>query len=65
VPPGGYPVAWATDVVSADGRTVQIRPVRTQDDEKVLRLYERVSPESMYLRFFAAVPAPMARRTER
>jgi acetyl coenzyme A synthetase (ADP forming)-like protein len=56
---------WAADVVSADGRTVRIRPIRARDSEKVLQLYERLSPESMYLRFFSPVPAEMARRTER
>jgi hypothetical protein len=48
---GRYPAAWAADVVSADGRTVRIRPVRPEDDERVLRLYELLSPESMYLSF--------------
>jgi acetate---CoA ligase (ADP-forming) len=58
-------IEWAADVVSADGRTVRIRPIRVHDSEKVLQLYERLSPESMYLRFFSPVPAEMARRTER
>ncbi len=49
---GGSPAGWAADVVSADGRTVRLRPIRPDDDESVLRLYERLSPESMYLRFF-------------
>ena len=61
----GSPVGWAADVVSADGRTVRLRPVTPDDDEKVLRLYERLSPESMYLRYFSPVPAPLARQTER
>jgi acetyl coenzyme A synthetase (ADP forming)-like protein len=60
-----YPSAWAADVVSADGRTVRIRPIRPGDNERVLQLYERLSPESMYLRFFSPVPAPFALRTER
>jgi acetyl coenzyme A synthetase (ADP forming)-like protein len=56
--------SWAADVVSADGRTVRIRPVRPDDEERVLGLYGRLSPESMYLRFFSPVPAPMARHFE-
>src|SRR6266540_3121776 len=56
--------AWTADVVSADGRTVRIRPVRPDDDDRVLALYERLSPESMYLRFFSPVPAETARRVE-
>jgi acetate---CoA ligase (ADP-forming) len=61
---GQYASAWVADVVSADGRTVRIRPIRAEDDEGVLRLYERLSVESMYLRFFSPVPAPVALRTE-
>src|SRR5918994_2956162 len=57
--------AWTADVVSADGRTVRIRPVRPGDDERVLALYERLSPESMYLRFFSPLSAPRARDVER
>ncbi len=60
-----YPADWAADVVSADGRAVRIRPIRPEDNEKVLQLYERLSPESMYLRFFSPVPAPFALQTER
>jgi acetyl coenzyme A synthetase (ADP forming)-like protein len=60
-----YRAEWAADVVSADGRTVRIRPIRPDDNEKVLQLYERLSPESMYLRFFSPVPAPLALRTDR
>ena len=60
-----FPSAWAADVLSADGRTVRIRPVRPEDNEPVLRLYERLSPESMYLRFFSPVPAPFAMKAER
>ena len=59
-----YPAAWAADVVLADGRTVRIRPIRPEDDERVLRLYERVSPERMYMRFFSPIPAEFARHTE-
>ena len=61
---GSYQTEWAADVVSADGRTVRIRPIRAHDSERVLQLYERLSPESMYLRFFSPVPAETARRTE-
>jgi hypothetical protein len=44
---------------------VRIRPVRPSDDHGVLGLYERLSPESMYLRFFSPVPALRARDIER
>jgi acetate---CoA ligase (ADP-forming) len=60
-----YPAEWIADVVSADGRTVRIRPIRPDDNAQVLRLYERLSLESMYLRFFSPLPAPFALETER
>ena len=59
------PERWSAFLVSADGRTVRIRPITTDDNERVLQLYEHLSPESMYLRFFSPVPAEMARDTER
>ena len=59
------PERWSAFLVSADGRTVRIRPITVDDDERVLQLYAHLSPESMYLRFFSAVPAEMARDIER
>jgi hypothetical protein len=32
------PDAWTADLVSADGRTARIRPIRPEDDERVLRM---------------------------
>ncbi len=56
---------WESDVVLADGGTVRLRPVRPDDDERVLALYERLSEESIYLRFFSPVPRPTAAELER
>ncbi|HEX6076413.1 MAG TPA: GNAT family N-acetyltransferase [Micromonosporaceae bacterium] len=42
------------DVLAADGRIVQIRPVRPDDASGLLALYERESDESLRLRFFTA-----------
>ncbi|CAL9364973.1 hypothetical protein SUDANB106_00744 [Streptomyces sp. enrichment culture] len=38
----------------ADGRTVEIRPVRPEDRTGVDGLYERMSPENLRLRFFGS-----------
>ena len=51
-----YPAQWASDVVLADGGTVHLRPICADDDDGLLALYERVSDESVYLRFFSPVP---------
>jgi acetyl coenzyme A synthetase (ADP forming)-like protein len=60
-----YPKEWESDVVLADGGTVRVRPVRADDEPGVLALYERLSDESVYLRFFSPVPRPTAVQLER
>lgn len=65
VPMAGYPLEWESDVVLADGGTVRVRPIRPDDDDRLLRLYEQVSDETIYLRFFSPVSRPTARRLDR
>lgn len=60
-----YPSEWESDIVLTDGGTVRLRPVRPDDDAGLLGLYERLSDESIYLRFFSPVPRPTARQLER
>jgi acetyl coenzyme A synthetase (ADP forming)-like protein len=57
--------SWESDVVLADGGTVRVRPLGPGDEERVLRLYERLSDESVYLRFFSPLPRPTAAQLER
>src|SRR5262245_65787294 len=52
----GYPAHWEADVLLADGRAAHLRPITVDDAEGLVRFYERVSPESKYLRFFAPYP---------
>ena len=47
---------WSCDVVLRDGSTVQLRPVRAEDAEGLRELYDRLSNESRYRRFFGFVP---------
>ncbi len=51
-----YPAHWEADVLLADGRAAHLRPITVDDAEGLVRFYERVSPESKYLRFFAPYP---------
>ena len=61
-----HPVAkWESDVVLADGGTVRVRPITDQDEAALLQLYEALSDESLYLRFFSPVPRPTAAQLER
>ena len=56
---------WESDVVLTDGGTARIRPSRPDDEPALLALYERLSDESIYLRFFSPVPRPTAVQLER
>ncbi len=59
-----YPSDWECDVALSDGGTVHVRAIRPDDDEALLELYERMSEESLYLRFFSPVPPPSARQLD-
>jgi acyl-CoA synthetase (NDP forming)/RimJ/RimL family protein N-acetyltransferase len=54
--PPGYPREWEADVLLADGGVAHLRPIRPSDADLLIAFYERVSPESKYLRFFAPYP---------
>ncbi len=51
-----YPHRWETDVVLADGGTVHIRPIRPDDADAVAAFHLRQSADSVYLRYFTAMP---------
>ena len=44
---------YSTDVVLRDGTTLHIRPVRPDDDSKLLDLFQRMSEQSLYYRFLS------------
>ena len=54
--PPGYPREWEADVLLSDGGVAHLRPIRPSDADRLIAFYDRVSPESKYLRFFAAYP---------
>jgi RimJ/RimL family protein N-acetyltransferase len=54
--PPGYPPEWEADVLLADGGVARLRPIRPDDARLLVEFYDRVSPESKYLRFFAPYP---------
>jgi acyl-CoA synthetase (NDP forming)/RimJ/RimL family protein N-acetyltransferase len=43
-------------VLLADGGVAHLRPIRPSDAERLVAFYDRVSPQSKYLRFFAPYP---------
>ncbi|SCE82553.1 MULTISPECIES: bifunctional GNAT family N-acetyltransferase/acetate--CoA ligase family protein [unclassified Streptomyces] len=64
-PDAGYPAHWEADVVLRDGGTARIRPITTDDAERLVSFYEQVSDESKYYRFFAPYPKLSAKDVHR
>ncbi|MFI5638193.1 GNAT family N-acetyltransferase [Streptomyces goshikiensis] len=60
-----YPAHWEADVVLRDGGTARIRPITTEDADRLVSFYEQVSDESKYYRFFAPYPRLSARDVHR
>jgi len=54
--PSRYPGQWECDVVLSDGGTAHLRPIRPDDIEQLRGLHSRLSPESIYFRFFSPIP---------
>jgi GNAT superfamily N-acetyltransferase len=54
--PVGYPAGLAGDRVTPDGRTVHLRPIRPDDHDRLIEFHRRLSPLSVYRRFFLAHP---------
>ena len=55
-PVATYPSQWECDVVLIDGGTAHIRPIRADDLEQLRALHGRLSPQSIYFRFFSPIP---------
>ncbi|MQA93653.1 MAG: GNAT family N-acetyltransferase [Streptosporangiales bacterium] len=51
-----YPDSWEADVVLTDGGTAHLRPIITGDADRLRRFHARLSPETIYYRFFAPYP---------
>src|SRR6516225_534868 len=48
-----------------DGATVQMRAIRADDTERLRAFHARLSPDTIYLRFFSVVPVLMPHMAER
>ena len=52
----GYPAHYDSDIVLRDGSTLRLRPIRASDARGLIDLHSRLSPKSVYFRFFSPVP---------
>ena len=48
-----YPAHEERDVVLKSGSTLRLRPIRPTDVQELLAFYKRLSPDSLYFRFFS------------
>jgi RimJ/RimL family protein N-acetyltransferase len=53
--PAPYPTDLERDVVLRDGSHVQLRPIRPDDEPRLVALYDRLSRHTAYQRFFTAI----------
>ena len=51
-----YPARYESDIVLRDGSTLRLRPIRLDDAHGLMELHRRLSPMSVYFRFFAPIP---------
>ncbi|WP_150242808.1 bifunctional acetate--CoA ligase family protein/GNAT family N-acetyltransferase [Nocardiopsis quinghaiensis] len=51
-----YPNHWEADVVLTDGGTAHLRPITAEDTDLLREFHARLSPETIYYRFFAPYP---------
>src|ERR671918_1882463 len=63
--PTTAPEYWTSDVVLVDGGTARIRPIEPSDGPALVAFHGRLSPESVYARFFSAKPTLTDAEVER
>lgn len=49
------PPSWSKDVTLNDGTSLHLRPIHPEDDDKMLRLFDRLSLSTVYTRFLGVV----------
>ncbi|HWH28897.1 MAG TPA: GNAT family N-acetyltransferase [Mycobacteriales bacterium] len=60
-----YPAHWEADAVLTDGGTVHLRPIRPDDADLLREFHSRLSPDTVYNRFFTMMRVLPARDVER
>jgi acetyl coenzyme A synthetase (ADP forming)-like protein len=63
--PGSGPDRWASDVVLVDGGTVHVRPIDPADGPALVAFHGRLSPDTVYSRFFSVKPTLSEAEVER
>ncbi len=53
--PAGYPRELEREVSLRDGQRIRIRPIRPDDEPRLIALYSRLSEHTVYQRFFTVM----------
>lgn len=59
-----YPARYESDTLLRDGSTLRLRPIRLDDVEALISFHKRLSPRSVYFRFFSPLPELSRERAE-
>src|SRR4030095_3540050 len=51
-----YPAKYESDILLRDGSSLHLRPIKPDDVEALLEFHKRLSPRSVYFRFFSPLP---------
>jgi acetate---CoA ligase (ADP-forming) len=51
-----YPARYESDILLRDGSTLHLRPIRPDDAHAVIEFHNRLSPRSVYFRYFSPLP---------
>jgi acetyl coenzyme A synthetase (ADP forming)-like protein len=51
-----YPARYESDIVLRDGSTLHLRPIRPDDWKTLMEFHKRLSPQSVYFRYFSPLP---------
>ena len=51
-----YPEEWELDALLRDGTPVHVRPIRPEDEDELVAFHSRLSPQTIYRRFFSPRP---------
>ena len=51
-----YPTRYETDILLRDGSSLHLRPIKPDDVQALLEFHNRLSPRSVYFRYFSPLP---------
>ena len=51
-----YPAHYESDILLRDGSTLHLRPIKPNDLQSLMEFHHRLSPRSIYFRFFSPLP---------